>query len=656
MPAADAMVAPEQIPTGFQFVSMIASEGVNLVYKARNQTLDQIVAIKILRAESASEERTKAILDEARLIANLDHAAIAKLLNVGTLASGAPYLVYEFVEGETLRSLLINGPLELGQAENILLQLLHGLEYIHSSNLLHRDIKPENVMLPPGGGLKILDFGIARKFDEATGTYKTAALDNSIKGTPFYMSPEQCERKPLTAASDIYSFGCVLYECIDGRAPFRGESLMETIYKHTKEAVPELKDLRAGPEFQEKMQQLVRKVLAKEPSVRPSAVECAEELRLTMAARSAGDSSGKAFSEHTAPGMKVVLASIFAVLLIAALASFAIKTWQRQSQSTSKAISDIDQSTEKQKVFDRQLALSTPKSVRARLIRLANDYQVWMRTGHKPKGKEREYLEGTLDTLLKEAERDTDLYAIRIWYGRILRNQSRFDEAIPHFRAALEFCKDKNGKKCLQAAQCYLQLSDNYLMKGDYPHAIENALKAEKIHREFDEDDSRFYLLAVPATYKALEPRGFMVRIQDALGSTYYKMGEWQKAREHFELARAQWAEAVWAKNDECVQFVEGKVRLLDVIYRLDGRAAALKFMREWEGAAQTYADTLSSVRYRYNNLYTVQGNILAWCEEHKDMRAESEGLKLRMKKTRSESEFDKSMLEQSKGPKVDQE
>ncbi len=631
------VVVPEQVPPGFEFIEMISSEGNNLVYKARNQALDQFVAIKILRADAGASERTAEIMEEARLIANLNHRSIVKLFQVGTLSNGASYLVYEFLQGRTLRTLLNSGRLDIDRVGVIFQQLLDGLSYMHTAQLLHRDIKPENIMVDEKDSVKILDFGIARQFDEETGEYRTAGLDSAVKGTPFYMSPEQCERKALSAASDIYSAGCVLYECIVGNPPFRGETAMETIYKHTKESVPELPDLRAGKIFQDRIQQLIQQVLAKNPFDRPDAKVFSEHLHQAISARSGVDKTGKPTKEESAFPLWIAIGTAAGAVIILV---FGVIAWLEHSQKTSRLINDYNLASADSKIHERRLALSTPKSVKARIIRIATDYTTWSRTGHAIRAAEVAHFTDELDSLLSESKRGEDLYAIQIWYGRVLRTASRFDEAIEHFRAALEFCKDKGGKKCLQAAQCYLQIGDNLLMKGDYKLAIENLKRAEKIHREFDEDEERFYLLDIPEVYRALEVRGFMVRIQDNLGAAYYLLKDWKNARRHLELARA-----LWTKDDEPVQFVEGKERLLEVIYQLEGRAGAIRYIREWEAATNDYARTFTHVRNRYNNLYYVQKAIALWCEQHPDMLDEAAAAKERMKDTTQEREFDSSLI-----------
>lgn len=630
-------IDPSLIPSGFQFIEIIHSEGASLVYKARNQTLDQAVAIKILRADSGSQNPSASIVEEARLIANLSHRSIVKLLQVGVLAEGLAYLVYEYIDGNTLRSLLEQERLELQRVESIFQQILDALAYIHSSKLIHRDLKPENIIIDQSGNAKILDFGIARRFDDETGTYRTAGLDSIIKGTPLYMSPEQCQRKTLTSATDIYSVACILYECIAGHPPLQGESPLETIYKHTKEPPPELPDLRAGKDFQDRMQNLFQQVLDKEALNRPDASQFARNLQDSFSVRTAVESTGKpSTEEHISPIWIAIGIGALAVIVVVVAACF------EHSMSISKTIKNYNRSGV-ENISEKRIAEASPKSVNGRIVRLATNYKTWQRSGSTVGDIELDHLLKELEQLRKEATRPEQVYAIEIWLGRIFRHSQRFEEAISHYKAALNLCKDKNGKKCLQAAQCYLQMGDNYLMIGNYKSAIENLLKAESFHRDFDENENRYYLLNIPENFQAMEPRGFMVRIHDELGTAYARIGELKKARQHLEFSRE-----LWDKGDESIQFIEGKIRLLEVIYKLEGKENASKFIRKWEAEAIQYTKSFTHVRWRFNNLYTVQKFILAWCESHPDMKAEAALIKEHMKQTMKGSEFDSSILYKS--------
>lgn len=637
LPHFETSISPEFVPSGFAFVQLISSEGANLVYKARNQSLDQIVTIKVLRSVPGAPEQSDLSLQEARLLADLDHRSIVKLLQVGTLQDATPYLVYEYVEGQTLRSLLDKGPLDALRTEYLFEQLLDGLAYIHSSNLIHRDIKPENIIIDERDVLKILDFGIARQLDREGGTYQTLGADTAAKGTPLYMSPEQCERRALTTATDIYSSGCVLYECFAGFPPFQGESPMETIYKHTKESVPELPDLYAGKAFQVCVQQLIEQLLSKNVSERPDARLFAEKLRHAMSTRTANPITGKPSGEIKSQQVQMTLGVIAALVILVVLGTLA---WLDHSQKTSKLINNYNLASAEATIKSRRLAATAPKSVPARIIRIAGDYATWQRNGPSFGENEFVHFKTELYSLLKVAKSLEDRYAIYIWLARIARDAGEFDDAIANYRAALALCAGRSGKKCLQASQCYLHIGENYTMKGKYRSALENILKAEALQREFDENEERFYLLDIPHTYRALENRGFMVRIQDELGSAYFLLHDYKKARKHLELARV-----LWDKPDEPIQFMEGKARLLETIYRVEGKDAALAFMRKWEADGLHYAETFQHVSYRFNNFYRIQQLMMYFCEQHADMKGYAQGLRRRMERTTRESEFDGSRM-----------
>jgi serine/threonine protein kinase len=632
-----ANIAVDFIPAGFEFLEIISTEGASLVYKARNQTLDQVVTIKVLRSSTELMAQSNLSLDEAKMLADLNHRNIVKLLQVGTLNDATPYLVYEFVDGHTLRSHLLNGPLVAAKIEYFFEQLLEALAYVHAENLIHRDIKPENIIIDDSDVLKILDFGIAGKMDENTGTYLTLGADTALKGTPLYMSPEQCERRGLTTASDIYSAGCVLFECLTGSPPFRGDSPMETIYKHTKEPIPELPDLYEGTAFQNGMQELMQQLLSKSVSDRPNAKEFAEKLRYILSLRTATRVTGKPTGEAKSQRFHLAIGIIAAAVIIFVLATMALLD---HSQKTSKLINGYNLASADANVKARRLAATAPKSLPARIIRVAGDFLTWQRNGHAFGENEFMHFKTELYSLLKVAKSLEDRYAVYVWLARAHRAAGEYDDSIANYRAALALCKDKGGKQCLQASQCYLNIGDNYTMKGEYKLALDNLLKAASIHQRFDKDEDRFYLLDIPDNYHAVEPRGFMVRIQDELGTAYFLLHDYKNARKHIEHSRS-----LWEKPDEPIQFVEGKARLMEAVYRLDGKSAAIDFMKKWEADAINYAETFKHVSYRYNNLFLVQRYIANFCDEHPELAAQGKLVKKRMEETMKESEFDSSLI-----------
>ena len=202
------------------------------VYLARDSKLDRVVGLKLLPADYAADPvRLRRFHDEARAASSLNHPNILVVHDFGEL-DGCPYMVTEFVEGETLGACLQRGPLSVEQVVDISLQVASALAAAHARGIVHRDIKPDNVMLRPDGYIKVLDFGLA-KLAPASDTQTTetglSTLPGIILGTPRYMSPEQARGIELDSRTDVWSFGVMMYEMISGVAPFAGATVSDSI-------------------------------------------------------------------------------------------------------------------------------------------------------------------------------------------------------------------------------------------------------------------------------------------------------------------------------------------------------------------------------------------------------------------------------------------
>jgi serine/threonine protein kinase len=213
----------------YQTLSLIGVGGMGEVYLARDQKLGREVAVKILRGELAQEaERLNRFEREARLLASLNHPYIATLYGMEE-AEGVRFLVMEFVPGATLADRLAGGPLPVDESLSLARQIAEALEAAHEKGVIHRDLKPGNVKITPAGKVKLLDFGLAKPVavgispsDETT-THE-ATREGLILGTPYYMSPEQVRGQALDRRTDIWSFGCVLFESLTGKRPFPGQT------------------------------------------------------------------------------------------------------------------------------------------------------------------------------------------------------------------------------------------------------------------------------------------------------------------------------------------------------------------------------------------------------------------------------------------------
>jgi serine/threonine-protein kinase len=245
--------------------------------------LERRVAIKRLAENlAANDEFKRRFLREARLAARLSHPNIVAVYDVGE-EDGRPYIVMEYVEGETVADLLRGrGRLEPGTAVALTLQVCAGLETAHEAGLVHRDVKPQNLLVTPSGAVKIADFGIARSVD---GTRLTQA--GTVLGTAAYLAPEQAAGETVTAAADLYALGAVLYELLSGRPPYVADSLAELVARQQEGAITPVREL--APDVPAATEDAVMHALARDPQYRPpSAAALADELQTSPTTETIG--------------------------------------------------------------------------------------------------------------------------------------------------------------------------------------------------------------------------------------------------------------------------------------------------------------------------------------------------------------------------------
>ena len=207
------------------------------VYRARDPQLKRDVAIKILPSEvTADADRLARFQREAEVLASLNHTNIAHVFGIAEV-DGVRGIVMELAEGETLGQVLSRGPMPLDEALGIARQVADALEMAHDRGIVHRDLKPANIMVAHDGVVKVLDFGLAKALNPGTDSAVQAATFSSpamtragiILGTAAYMSPEQARGRAVDARTDIWAFGCVLFEMITGRRPFDGETVTDIL-------------------------------------------------------------------------------------------------------------------------------------------------------------------------------------------------------------------------------------------------------------------------------------------------------------------------------------------------------------------------------------------------------------------------------------------
>jgi serine/threonine-protein kinase len=260
----------DKLAEQYEFLEEIGSGGIGIVYKARHRLLNQIVAIKTLRANSMNQASQKRFEQEAKLISSLDHRGIVRLRDFGTTESGQLHMVLDYVAGQSLAEAVNwHGTFSIADSLEIIIQICDAMQYAHKNSILHRDIKPSNIMFErteSGLEIKVLDFGIAKVLDLTASESASLTKTGEIFGSPLYMSPEQALGKKLDERSDIYSLGIVMYEILSGSPPFAGLNVIDTISNQISRQVPALStvDKSIPPEIDA----VVSKALAKSPEDR----------------------------------------------------------------------------------------------------------------------------------------------------------------------------------------------------------------------------------------------------------------------------------------------------------------------------------------------------------------------------------------------------
>ncbi len=256
------------------------------VYLALDAQLDRSVALKVLPADVVSNpERMRRFMQEAKAAAGLNHPNIAHIYEVGEF-EGTHFIAMEHIEGETLREEIHRKHSPLDKLLKYLAQVAEGLAKAHAAGIVHRDLKPDNIMITPEGYAKILDFGLAkliepqRGFGSDSGTSEVAtailaqhSAPGIIMGTVGYMSPEQAQGrvKEIDHRSDIFSFGCILYEAATGRKAFAGKDMLDSLHQIVHAPTPQIKDINANAP--DELQRIVRRCLAKEPEKRYQSIK-----------------------------------------------------------------------------------------------------------------------------------------------------------------------------------------------------------------------------------------------------------------------------------------------------------------------------------------------------------------------------------------------
>jgi Tol biopolymer transport system component len=312
----------------YEVVAPLGAGGMGEVYRARDPRLGRDVALKVLPDDAAGDaERLRRFQHEARAVASLNHPHILAVHDVGS-DDGVAYVVFELLDGATLRRRVEAGPIPARKVVEYGVQICRGLSAAHARGIVHRDLKPENVFLTSGDDVKILDFGLAKETgriadaDSLTRapTHSAVTEAGRVLGTPGYMSPEQAQGQRADARSDLFALGAILYELLSGRRAFAGSTPVDTMAAVLRSDPPEIDTADVPPG----LDRIVRRCLEKDPRER---FQSAHDLRLALEALSVSV-PGKPPSKRRLPSLRST-AGVLAVLGVMAVAAGTWRLWSR---------------------------------------------------------------------------------------------------------------------------------------------------------------------------------------------------------------------------------------------------------------------------------------------------------------------------------------
>jgi eukaryotic-like serine/threonine-protein kinase len=277
----------------YRLEAKLGSGGMSTVYLSHDETLDRPVAVKVMHREmSEQEDQLERFRQEARAVAKLSHPNVVAVIDAGE-DGGHPYIVFEYVEGETLKQRISRlGALDVQEAIAYAIEVARGLIVAHMRKMVHRDVKPQNVLIDPEGRAKLTDFGISRQLEQAGLT-----ATGRVLGTTDYVAPEQAMGQGVDPRSDIYSLGVVLYEMLVGDVPFHADSQVGVAMKHVHDELPDVQTRR--PEVSAAVALVVERATAKDPAERYQEIEeMIDDLEtaLEVEAARAGSTTGEATS------------------------------------------------------------------------------------------------------------------------------------------------------------------------------------------------------------------------------------------------------------------------------------------------------------------------------------------------------------------------
>ncbi|MBS1993235.1 MAG: serine/threonine protein kinase [Cyanobacteria bacterium SZAS LIN-3] len=268
--------APTGLPPQYEIIEEIGHGGMGTVYKARHSQLGTYVAVKVINTDllegknETKENAQKRFVNESKAVSQLQQENVIALKDYGVTAEGSPFMIMEYAEGKTLDTMVKGGPMEYKSVLSIMRGVCDGLEHAHAIGLVHRDIKPSNIIVTRSAAgreiPKLLDFGIARITGE-DGKTQGLTSTGEVFGSPYCIAPEQSLSSKVDRRADIYSLGCVLFECITGKPPYAGDTAMHTIMMHLNSPIPSASAV-LGKTLPPDLEFIINRCLQKDPNKR----------------------------------------------------------------------------------------------------------------------------------------------------------------------------------------------------------------------------------------------------------------------------------------------------------------------------------------------------------------------------------------------------
>lgn len=440
----------------FLIKSVLGIGGWSRVYLAHHKRLDVPVVLKVLHTHLVSDQdKLKRFQREAEISSRMRHNNIARVMDFGVMNEGQPYLVMEYLDGDTLNTLLEQkGPLPWQQVAQIISQSAEAFAYAHDHGVIHRDIKPSNLLLTKEGTIKVLDFGLAKASLLHSGRGSSLTKTGQTMGTPEYMSPEQCLGQALTPASDIYSLGLVAYELLTCTKAVTGSTTYELMKQHVDKPPPPFKQGSAVPSS---IQDAVLKSLYKHPQKRY------ESMRDMKAAFEA--CSQQSSPSTTRPGAgKSVAVPVIAMVVVGMVvcAGLGWMAYQNgQSRATPQAVPALA-SGGQQAQFNQEIAAL--ERTRKELTRFDFELEKRLADRYIKAGRTKDAMQ-VVDNILANRPGDDSMTAI------LSDNHwgTDPDKAIASLSANVRAYPDLHHLR----AECFLLLGDLYSEKGESSKALQ---------------------------------------------------------------------------------------------------------------------------------------------------------------------------------------